>query len=171
MHLVISNKPIRQDAQGRFCLNDLHKAAGGNRRHLPSRWMENLQTQELIAEIQGQGTETGIPVSLVRGGPAQGTWVCDDLVIAYANWISAKFYLRVIRCFKSQMGLELKESIGLMHLRLALEKRDETSKVRAQFGSGLMNDRRRELPSIRTERARLEAEMQQRLFAVAANAA
>jgi hypothetical protein len=94
--------------------------------------------------------------------------VCDDLVIAYANWISSKFYLRVIRSFKSQMGREMKESIGLMHMRMALETRDAGSRVRAQFGSSLMNQRRRELPAIKTERARLEEEMQQKLFAAAA---
>ncbi|NYA48842.1 DNA-binding protein, partial [Haemophilus haemolyticus] len=27
---------IRQDEQGRFCLNDLHRASGGNPIHAPS---------------------------------------------------------------------------------------------------------------------------------------
>lgn len=162
MGLVVSNKPIRQDGAGRFCLNDIHKAAGGNRKHGPALWLANQQTQELIAEVKAE-TDTGIPVSVVKGGAAQGTWACDDLVIAYANWISPKFYLRVIRSFKSQMGHEAKESIGLMRMRLALETRDAASYVRAQFGSGLMNQRRRDLPAIKTERARLEEEMQQKL--------
>lgn len=49
--LVVANTAIRQDAEGRYCLNDLHKAAGGENRHRPSMWLENQQTQELVEEI------------------------------------------------------------------------------------------------------------------------
>lgn len=31
--LTIANTTIRQDAEGRYCLNDLHKAAGGEAKH------------------------------------------------------------------------------------------------------------------------------------------
>ncbi len=41
---------IRQDEQGRFCLNDLHQASGGESRHRPAYWLSNQQTQELIGE-------------------------------------------------------------------------------------------------------------------------
>jgi len=34
--LTISNTTIRQDAEGRYCLNDLHKAAGECNKHRPS---------------------------------------------------------------------------------------------------------------------------------------
>jgi hypothetical protein len=73
----------------------LHKAAGGERRHGPSLWLENQQAQELAQEL----SDTGIPVSVVKGGPGQGTYVCKELVYAYAMWISAKFHLQVIRTF------------------------------------------------------------------------
>jgi KilA-N domain len=103
--LTISNIPVRQDDQGRFCLNDLHKAAGGESRHQPSKWIENQQTQELIAELENY--DPGIPVSkkaveLVRGkGKAQGTYAVKELVYAYAMWISAKFHIAVIRAYDS----------------------------------------------------------------------
>lgn len=100
--LVVANTAIRQDVGGRYCLNDLHKAAGGENRHRPSLWLENQQTQELIEEIAKAGIpalEQNQPVSVVRGGSSPGTYVCKELVYAYAMWISAKFHLTVIRAF------------------------------------------------------------------------
>ena len=37
--LVISDISVRQDAEGRYCLNDLHKSAGGEKRHRPNYWL------------------------------------------------------------------------------------------------------------------------------------
>jgi hypothetical protein len=56
--LIIVGVSIRQDEEGRYCLNDLHKAAGSESRHQPGKWLENKQTRELIAEFE----KTGIPV-------------------------------------------------------------------------------------------------------------
>lgn len=94
-HIDVAGVTIARDQEGRFCLNDLHRAAGGERRHGPSLWLENQQTKELAQEL----SDTGIPVSVVRGGPEQGTYVCKEMVYAYAMWISAKFHLQVIRTF------------------------------------------------------------------------
>lgn len=49
--LIIATTAIRQDEEGRFSLNDLHRAAGGERRHQPSDWVRLQQTQDLIAEL------------------------------------------------------------------------------------------------------------------------
>lgn len=96
--LILSNTPIHQDAAGRFCLNDLHKAAGGEGKHRPSLWSENQQTQALISELQ---TEAGIPALVsVKGGAARSsTYAVRELVYAYAMWISPRFHLQVIRAF------------------------------------------------------------------------
>jgi len=95
MELMIANVGIRQDDQGRYCLNDLHRAAGGEKKHGPSYWMENAQTTELIAEL----ADTGNPVSVLKGGTIQGTYVCKELVYSYAMWISPSFNLKVIRAY------------------------------------------------------------------------
>lgn len=89
---------IRQDEQGRFCLNDLHQASGGESRHRPAYWLSNQQTQELIGEI----SKDGIPSILTKQG--LGTFVSKELVYAYAMWISPKFHLYVIRTFDSLAG-------------------------------------------------------------------
>ena len=95
--ITIANTPIATDIEGRFRLNDLHQAAGGERRHGPSFWLENEQAKALAQEL----SDTGIPVSVIKGGTNQGTYVCRELVYAYAMWISAKFHLQVIRTFDS----------------------------------------------------------------------
>jgi KilA-N domain. len=102
--LVVAHTAIRKDQEGRYCLNDLHKAAGGENRHRPSLWLENQQTQELVEEIAKAGIPAlaqNQPVSVIKGGSSPGTYVCKELVYAYAMWISAKFHLTVIRAFDS----------------------------------------------------------------------
>ena len=49
--LILEDTYVRQDEQGRFSLNDLHQAAGGEPRHQPSNWLQNQQTKELIGEL------------------------------------------------------------------------------------------------------------------------
>ena len=57
-----------------------------------------MADNRLIAEIAREG-DTGNPVSVVKGGVKQGTYVAKELVYAYAMWISPAFNLRVIRTF------------------------------------------------------------------------
>lgn len=50
--------------------------------------------------------------------------------------------------------------LSLWNQRLELEKKDATSFMWAQFGSGLLTNRKKALPGIREDRERLENEMQ-----------
>lgn len=99
--ITVADIAIRQDANGRYCLNDLHRAAGGENKHRPSLWAENQQTQELISTM---GTKAGIPALVsVKGGSQQGTYVARELVYAYAMWISPAFHLKVIRAYDAMV--------------------------------------------------------------------
>lgn len=102
MNLIISNQIISQDKNGFYSLNDLHKSSGGEKRHQPSNFMANQQTKNLITTIENEGN---IAYHTIQGGNTkttkQGTYVCRELVYAYAMWISASFYLMVIRTFDS----------------------------------------------------------------------
>lgn len=95
--LVISSITINTDEEGRYSLNDFHKAAGGARRHEPSLWLANQQTGELIRALEAENT--GIPVISAKRGRNGGTFVVRELVYAYAMWISPKFHLEVIRAY------------------------------------------------------------------------
>ena len=105
--LVIGEFSIRQDEDGRYCLNDLHKASGGNKKHQPAYFVRNQQTKDLIEIIEGENDDLQIcrskqAINSIRGkGLEQGTYVVKELVYSYAMWISAKFHLMVIRAYDS----------------------------------------------------------------------
>lgn len=91
--LTICNTTISHDSSGRYCLNDLHRAAGGEQKHRPNYWLETQQTKDLAAEVE----VAGIPAIVAKQGV--GTFVVKELVYAYAMWISPAFHLHVIRAF------------------------------------------------------------------------
>ncbi|WP_440271624.1 KilA-N domain-containing protein [Escherichia coli] len=124
--MVIDGIEVRRDAYGRYSLNDLHRAAvasGANARTKePGKFLSSQQITELVQELidtqnlgVGSFNETtqnlGVgsfnettqnlgskPVSKIEGRNG-GTYVCKELVYAYAMWISPSFHLKVIRTF------------------------------------------------------------------------
>ncbi|MFQ1049064.1 P22AR C-terminal domain-containing protein [Avibacterium paragallinarum] len=116
-NLTILNTQIRT-LDNLYSLNDLHRASGGENKHQPFRFIRNEQTQSLISELQqdiqrsnsisGKSQTPNLVCRLVRGGcdtTIRGYWVCQELVIAYAAWISAAFHLKVIRAFMAINGI------------------------------------------------------------------
>jgi hypothetical protein len=101
--LIISDIQVRQDAEGRYSLNDLHRAAiaqGANERTKePAKFLNSPQTIELIAELTDTQNLGIGPINAIKGGSNQGTYVVKELVYAYAMWISAAFSLKVIRAY------------------------------------------------------------------------
>ncbi|AZM38555.1 KilA-N domain-containing protein [Acinetobacter baumannii] len=108
---VIGDFTIRQDEDGRFCINDLHKASGNDQKHFPAYFLRNQQTKDLINLIELENYDVQICISKkqavnsVKGkGKEQGTYVVKELVYAYAMWISAEFHLMVIRAYDSMVA-------------------------------------------------------------------
>nr|DAK31509.1 MAG TPA: hypothetical protein [Caudoviricetes sp.] len=107
-NLTILKTAIRQ-SDNLYSLNDLHQASGGLDKHSPFRFMRNESTQELISEMKNEmNTKSGVQkeaqgsdliFKTLRGRNIQGTWVCEELVLSYAMWISPKFHLIVLRAF------------------------------------------------------------------------
>ena len=110
--IAISNVAIRQTENNLYNLNDLHKASGGEKRHELTNWLKLQQTTELIDELSKPEIsglkENQQVIKVVRGGNKRGTYACKELVYAYATWISAKFFLQVIRTFDAVMSGRLK---------------------------------------------------------------
>lgn len=92
--LIILDQEIRP-YENLFSLNDLHVSSGGNLKHKPSNFIRLDTTKDLIAEIE---KETPNALKVIRGTQG-GTYACEELVIAYAMWISPKFHLIVLRAF------------------------------------------------------------------------
>ena len=102
--MTIADVKVRTDADERYSLNDLHKAAGGENRHRPSIWLENQQTKSLVAELE----KAGIPA--FESKQRQGTFVAKELVYAYAMWLSPAFHLTVIRAFDALVNGRLADA-------------------------------------------------------------
>jgi hypothetical protein len=97
--LTILSTAIRTDYEGRYCLNDLHRAAGGEEKHKPPNFFQLKSTDGLIdALLESQNCST-VPLRVANGGSNPGTFVCKELVYAYAMWISPRFHLQVIRAY------------------------------------------------------------------------
>lgn len=129
--LAIANTHIRQDAYERYCLNDLHKAAvaaGANARTKePGKFLSSTRTQELVALLRESATQNlgsfvtqnlgdpptqnlGTPlepIATLNDGLNNGTYVCIELVIAYGQFVSAAFDLKVIRTFLAVQQAEV----------------------------------------------------------------
>ncbi|MCE1243796.1 KilA-N domain-containing protein [Oryzomicrobium sp.] len=94
--ITIDNITIRQDSEGRYCLNDLHRAAGGLEKDKPGNWLMLDKTVKL-ADLAG--STAGIPAISSKAGRYGGTFAVRELVYAYATWINEGFYLKVLRFF------------------------------------------------------------------------
>ena len=110
--IMILNRLIRE-FDGLYCLNDLHKVSGNEKRHRPTEWLRLAQTIELIKELENNSS-MGFPtlkpnqqvIQIINGGNNRGTYACRELVLAYATWISPKFFLLVLRTFDSVIQVQ-----------------------------------------------------------------
>lgn len=124
-NLSILSKQIRI-YDGLYSLNDLHKAAGYNATHRPNQFLRIDQTKALIHEIDRcADLRTAV---LIKHGV--GTYVCKELVYAYAMWISPQFHLQVIRAFdqtQSTKALSATAQLDYQRILFVLENGQRTS--------------------------------------------
>lgn len=100
-NLSILNHSIRS-YENLYSLNDLHKASGSAKNKQPAFFIRNEQTKDLINEIDSENSHSAnsqTAIKSINGGLNRGTYACEELVLAYAMWISPKFHLIVLRAF------------------------------------------------------------------------
>ena len=90
--ISVANVAIRQ-FDNLYSLNDLHKAAGGEKRHQPANWLRGQQAIDLIEYLKSEELES------IQKKQGLGTFVSKELVVHYGMWISPAFSLKVIRAF------------------------------------------------------------------------
>lgn len=82
--LVIESVSIRQDAHGRYSLNDLHKAAMANGKatesQKPSEFLSSQGVQAFVAALDAE-------LRVQKGGNYPGTWASREILLKYATWL------------------------------------------------------------------------------------
>lgn len=90
--ISVANVSVRQ-FNGLYSINDLHRAAGKERKHEPHAWLRSQQAVELIKELEKTQN------CVIQSKQGLGTFVSKELVVHYGMWISPVFSLKVIRAF------------------------------------------------------------------------
>lgn len=98
--MIIADNIIHS-INGLYSANDLHKASGAKNKHSPFRFMRLASTRTLINEIERSPHLVSVSNGKAYRVNTQGTWICKELVYAYAMWISPRFNLLVISAFDS----------------------------------------------------------------------
>ena len=88
--LEIAGVPV-SSKDGLYLLRDVHRASGEPATKNPSVFLLNKSTKALVEEL---GSKV-----LKERGKTGGVWAAEELVCAYAMWLSPQFYIKVIRTF------------------------------------------------------------------------
>ncbi|MDI9766462.1 KilA-N domain-containing protein [Pantoea dispersa] len=109
--LEIASISVRKFSEFNYCINDIQSAAvnqPGEKRSARSmevyEFMRRPETKALIdlLEKETTGNSRINPVITIQGRNG-GTFVCKELIYAYAMWISPLFHLKVIRAFDAMV--------------------------------------------------------------------
>lgn len=99
----VSGVTVRRDADGRYSLNDLHKAAMANGKatdvHRPASFLRTVNVQHFV-QILSDAQNCASVVS-VKGGTNQGTYAVELVAIRYAAWIDPAFEVQVYQTFQA----------------------------------------------------------------------
>lgn len=110
-HTVTSNESEM------FNLNTLHKISGAKKAKQPNEWLRNSNTQALVIELS-KPENPGLVVK--RGGNAPGSWANEQVVYAYASWISPEFHAAVIEAFTALANNNVKKAKEIVAAMLLL---------------------------------------------------
>lgn len=159
--LTILNTEIRADEHGRFCLNDLHRAAmaaagrsgNPNRDHQsPTNFLRTASVKAFIAALDASSPDQQKCISTIKGGKhgGQGTYAAELVVLRYAGWIDAEFEIKAYRAMKS---LHDSERIGIpgdiYAQALVAEKNEASSAALASQAARIMRRRRDDKPILK----------------------
>ncbi|MDR5612206.1 MAG: KilA-N domain-containing protein [Arsenophonus sp.] len=103
--VVIENTIVRQDAFGRYCLNDLHRAAVAQGKATESQRPSKFMRSDGIAAFVQSLSEAQkrASVNVIKGGLESGTWADELVAIRYAAWIEPAFEVQVYEQFRDSV--------------------------------------------------------------------
>lgn len=98
--ITVFGTNIRKDAEGRFSLNDLHKAAMAKGHATESQRPGNfLKTDILKVFIKTLNSKTTIQCVKKNTGATGSSFACAEVFIKYAQWLSPKIGVEVSNLF------------------------------------------------------------------------
>lgn len=122
--ITVFGKNIRKDEEGRFSLNDLHKAAMATGHatdgHRPSKFMRNDSVQAFIKEIEGKNNDLegkaqkSALVKTTKGGQNPGIYATELVALRYAGWISSSVEVEVYKTFQQVVHADEKLTADLI---------------------------------------------------------
>lgn len=164
--MAIANNTIHTANDIYYSAKDLFLVGGGRNKHRITFFLKNDKTKELIQAYEAESYDVEYQTSkkqaviIIRGkGKKQGTYLCRELALAYATWISANFYLTVLRAFDEMMTRQHRYK-RLMHLH---REYSYASYEASKAGYALRYYGREVKPVIQDEITTLEAEIQPQL--------
>ena len=138
----VNGVSVRVDEEGRYNLNDLHAAAVANGEATESQRPSNFAKSSKIKGFAQELTEATKIASLkvIKGGPTQGVWALELLVIRYAAWLSAKFEIKVYQTFQNVMrnGLDAMSRLNKIDYVIDRESKEisQCASRMARWGAG-----------------------------------
>lgn len=130
--LIVAGASVRINKNDLYSLNDLHKAAGAQDKDQPALWLRLDGTKALIDELSNSTQMQNKDIAQSSAGRYGGTYVCKQLVYAYAMWISPKFHVHVIDAYDDLINSRM-ESI-------TEQAKTEASRQRARLESRALTD-------------------------------
>ncbi len=140
MQLTINNTLITMDDEGRYSLNDLHKAAGGSNKLKPSLFYRSDSFNSVVEILKAQNRAFE-PIVKKQGRYTGGTWVCKELVYKYAMWVSAEFEVKVIQTF-DQIINSVNTPATMQALNELTEKIESDKEIASKCGKALAHYKR-----------------------------
>lgn len=108
--VMVAGLRVRSNEKGLYCLNDIHKASGGDPKDAPSRWLRLKKTDNLIDSVKKRGVRENLTsqkwllgIETINGGSHSGVYAHELLVISYAGWIDSDFQIEVNHVFYEAM--------------------------------------------------------------------
>lgn len=100
MNIVMFNQEIRRDKEGRYCLNDLHKAAIASgldvERKNPSDFFRTDTAKIFVKSLECMNETTYSPIE-TKEGRNGGSFACKELLYAYAMWLDKPIFLKIVK--------------------------------------------------------------------------
>ncbi|MCQ4052371.1 KilA-N domain-containing protein [Aeromonas sp. SG16] len=129
--IVIESHSIAVNADGMYCLNDLHKAAmalgKATENQSPSKFLR--YQADFIKAVEGKGLIS--PLRIVKGGKNPGTWAVELVAMKYAGWIDASYEVQVYAAAQALRHGDIEKAVELSGSKAAKAALDDMRLAKA----------------------------------------